>query len=220
MRPDCIAVSTSGRKENAAMSTRFDAHISEESFELYSMGRLPQNELEHFEEHLLLCSSCEERLTESDRFVRVMREATRRVQTAPDPAKPLWNPRMAWGLAAAAAIAVIVAVPRFQTVSNPPQEIALSAMRGPENATVPSVSADRPITLRIDVAELPAASAYALEVVDVKGGKVWQGRAAVQEGTIVQPIGRTLSAGQYWVRLYGEGPEPVLLREFSMLVKN
>ena len=201
------------------MSNRFNAHIPEESFELYSMGRLPEKELGNFEEHILVCPACEERLTESDRFVRVMRETTRRLQTAPVPARPLWNPRMAWGLALAASIAVIVAIPQFRTITNPAQEITLSAMRGPESAA-PNASADRPITLRIDVSELPAAPAYILEVVDASGGTLWRGRSEVREGTMVQPIERTLPAGQYWVRLYSDDPRRTLLREFSMLVRD
>lgn len=202
------------------MSTRFDAHIPERSFELYSMGRLPANELEHFEEHLLVCSACEERLTESDRFVRVMREATRRLQTAPGRAKPLWTPRMAWGLALAGALAFVVAVPQFRSVSGPPQEVVLTAMRGPESGGAPSLSSDRPVTLRIDVTELPAATAFGIEIVDANGGTVWQGQAQADGGTIVQPTGRTLPAGRYWVRLYREGSGRALLREFSMAVSD
>ena len=202
------------------MSTRFDAHISESSLELYSMGRLPGDELENLEEHLLVCPACQDRLTETDRFVRVMREATRRVEAAPASARPLWNPRMAWGLALAGAIALLVAVPQFRTVDRSPQEVALNAMRGAEEAGVPAVSSDRPLTLRIDVTELPVVPAYKLEIVDAKGATVWQGRAESKGRNIVQPIGRTLSAGQYWVRLYRDGPASDLLREFSMLVKN
>jgi hypothetical protein len=196
------------------MSTRFDAHIPEESLELYSMGRLPQHE---FEEHLLVCPVCEERLTESDRYVRVMREATRRLQTATAKTTPLWNPRMAWGLALAGAIAVIVAVPRFQTTGNPAQEITLSTMRGPDSPGA-KAAADRPVTLRIDISNLPSASISALEVVNVSGQVVWQGRAEVRDGILVAPTGRSLDAGQYWVRVYSENPERSLLREFSLLV--
>lgn len=201
------------------MSTRFDAHITEDSIELYSMGRLPANELEDFEKHLLVCSACEERLTESDRFVRVMRETTRRLQTAPGRAKPLWNPRMAWGLALAGAVAIAVAIPQFRSLSGPPQEVVLTAMRGPENARTPSVSSDRPVTLRIDVTEL-AATTFGIEIVDANGGTVWQGRAEANGGNIVQPTGRILPAGRYWVRLYREGPDRALLREFSMPVSD
>ena len=202
------------------MSTRFDAHITEDSFELYSMGRLPENQLEHFEEHLLVCAACEARLTESDQYVRVMRETTRRLQTAPARAKPLWNPRMAWGLALAGALALIVAVPQFRQVTGPPQEVVLTAMRGPGNVGAPSVTSDRPVTLRIDVSELPVATAIGIEIADANGGTVWQGRAEANGGSILQPTGRTLPAGQYWVRLYREGSDRALLREFSMPVSD
>jgi hypothetical protein len=125
---------------------------------------------------------------------------------------------MAWGLALAGAIAVVVAVPQLQTLNNPAQEITLSATRGPESTSAASASADRPVTLRIDASDLPAAPAYAVEVVDVSGGSVWQGRVEAREGALVLPTGQRLAAGQYWVRVYRDGPNRSVLREFSLLV--
>src|SRR5688572_19962240 len=69
-----------GTKGYAIMPVRSDPNFPDDSFEQYSMGRLPANDLEAFEEHLLICPECQDRLTESDRFVRTMREAARRVE--------------------------------------------------------------------------------------------------------------------------------------------
>lgn len=202
------------------MPTRFDAHIPEGLFELYSMGRLPEEQLEEFEEHLLVCSNCQDQLTESDRFVRVMREATRRASAVSVPAKSAWSPRWAWGMAMAGALAVLLTVPQFRGPAAAEQEVALSAMRGAESPAAPHAVPNRPLTVRIDVTELGTAPAFALEIVDAGGRPVWQGRANVKDGKIVQPTGVKLTSGQYWVRLYSDNSERQLLREFSLSVTN
>lgn len=43
--------------------------------EAYILERLPAAELDEFEEHLLICSDCQERVRESDQFVRSIRAA-------------------------------------------------------------------------------------------------------------------------------------------------
>jgi anti-sigma factor RsiW len=52
-----------------------EMHPSEETIERYTMGRLTEPELECFEEHLLHCADCQDRVAEADRFVPVIREA-------------------------------------------------------------------------------------------------------------------------------------------------
>lgn len=52
--------------------------------ENYAMGKLSDQESEPVEEHLLLCSACQERLDDLDDFIRVMKNAL----TVPAPTPP------------------------------------------------------------------------------------------------------------------------------------
>ena len=54
-------------------------HPEEEILERFSMGRLVEPELGEFEEHLLICDRCQERLDEATEFTALMREAAGKV---------------------------------------------------------------------------------------------------------------------------------------------
>ena len=57
-------------------------HISEDTLELYSMGRLGEVEAARLEEHLLVCEACRERLELDDEFIATLRQA---VEEDPSP---------------------------------------------------------------------------------------------------------------------------------------
>jgi len=50
-------------------------HMTDELLELYSLDRLSGADLERIEEHLLVCPECQERLKDTDAFVKAMRGA-------------------------------------------------------------------------------------------------------------------------------------------------
>jgi hypothetical protein len=52
-------------------------HIDEDVLELYSLGRLAETQSSGLEEHLLICRACQERLEQTDDFVRAFRMAVR-----------------------------------------------------------------------------------------------------------------------------------------------
>jgi anti-sigma factor RsiW len=56
-------------------------HISDDSLELYALGRLQEPELASTEEHLLLCQECRARLEETDAYVTAIREALKGQQS-------------------------------------------------------------------------------------------------------------------------------------------
>src|SRR5664279_2817928 len=60
-----------------------DCHIDEENIERYSMGAMPEDAIAHFEEHLLICESCQHRLAQTDVYVSAMRQASARLRTEP-----------------------------------------------------------------------------------------------------------------------------------------
>lgn len=52
-------------------------HISDDSLEQYSMGKLPESDAAPLEEHLLICEGCRVRLTATEVYIAAMREALR-----------------------------------------------------------------------------------------------------------------------------------------------
>jgi hypothetical protein len=53
-------------------------HPSEEVIELYALGRLAEDLVPSFEEHLLICRLCQEALQMEDAFSQSMTESLRR----------------------------------------------------------------------------------------------------------------------------------------------
>ncbi len=51
------------------------SHQTDEQLELYSLGRLPEPLAAAIEEHLLVCSTCQEHLDEMEVFATAMRRA-------------------------------------------------------------------------------------------------------------------------------------------------
>ena len=71
------------------MTTRLDQHISEEVLEEYALGMQSNQDCKPLEEHLLICSACQDLLAATDEYIRVAKAAaalTRR------PTNPLPKP--------------------------------------------------------------------------------------------------------------------------------
>ena len=75
------------------MNTGFVLHLTEEVLESYALGQLALRDCPATEEHLLICPICQDRLDQTDEYLRVMNVATsvasdrplRRPQHAPAP---------------------------------------------------------------------------------------------------------------------------------------
>ena len=57
------------------MARDLNRHPDEDELEKYSMGDLREAEAAGFEEHLLPCEPCQQRLAETDVYVAAMRRA-------------------------------------------------------------------------------------------------------------------------------------------------
>jgi hypothetical protein len=57
------------------MNANFDRHCSDGVWEEYALGMLPDADCEHVEEHLLICSTCQNLLAEVDEYTRVTKTA-------------------------------------------------------------------------------------------------------------------------------------------------
>lgn len=195
-----------------------DAHPLEEQLERYSMGKLSEAECAPLEEHLLICSMCRERLTETDQYVGLMRVAFRKRNWAEqEVAQPgflhaLWPiPKPAWA-ATFALVCVLSFVALHQPAPEPEIPIALQAVRGVEGPTVSKTGADRPIHLTLDLADLPDNVPYRVEIVNWVGNREWDGESGSSHGKLSVRVSR-LSEGLHWVRLYSGA---TLVREYGL----
>jgi hypothetical protein len=191
-------------------------HLHEDAFEDYVFERLAEPQLCEFEEHLLICEACQEQLARTDEYIRVMKAGTsvyaqgendKVLAMALRPSRG--DKRLHWSAAAAAILLLscMTALLSSRNVAGDTQMVKLEAYRGEGGSATVPVSAGRPLDLRIDMKGLPQATGYRVEVVDLRGHRVWFG------GTPAH-LSKGLAAGDYWVRLATETGEP--LREFAL----
>src|SRR5438034_6515281 len=72
------------------MQLQIGPHLDESEVEQYSMDQLPEASLAHFEEHLLACESCQDRLLEMETYVNAVRSVSPRLRQAN---RPWWRER-------------------------------------------------------------------------------------------------------------------------------
>lgn len=206
-------------------------HLSDDTLELYSLGTLPDPELVPVEEHLLICSSCQDRLRETDEYVQAMREAAAeyrrrhpyRSSKHASAGFRLWGyPRLKPVLIAGAACLLSLAMWRAQVqkrtagVESAPVAVTLQAFRSTENAAAPAGTALRLIG---DLEGLPPLSLWQLEVVAADGRLVGSFQGTARDGRLELLIPHGLSPGQYWVRAADPGSPGRILREFGLVAR-
>ena len=188
-------------------------HPTEDEWEQYAFGRITGPALDRLEDHLLLCSECQQTLTSVEQFIKAMKGSAEEEKAVSAPsARPVlpflrwrWLPPLGF-VAAAAAVVLVVVVERRPSLEQP-QSVTLESYRG-EDVPEAHARARQPLELKIDTTGVPANAALWLEVVDGGGKTVWSGAPGVRTPG--------LTAGTYWVRLYA--PRPQLVREFPLWV--
>ena len=198
---------------------RIAGHLQAEELELYCLGGLTEVRCARLEEHLLLCEICRDRLTETESYVAVMRQASRQWSAeqvearaaaviAIRPWRESWPGRLA-PMLVAALLVVCAAVwfGRHSRVPAPPFAIELTAVRGAAPGPAP---AGYPLLLELDLTGLSEGRPFAGEVVDASGRRVAE-----------FPVGapallKALAPGGYFVRIYKSSGE--LLREYALTV--
>jgi hypothetical protein len=194
-----------------------NCHIDEEEIERYSMGTMTEGAIVPFEEHLLLCESCQHRLAQTDVYVAAMRQASARLRTEPLKRGLPWLrfPRLVPALAGVAVVIVAAGLwlGRLDMGEAYPFAVDLAATRGA--AIEAKAPAGRWLLLRLDLANLPASSGYRLEMVDRSGNRIWQATVPARGSKADFKVPRT-QPGVYFVRLYR--PSGELLREYGFEV--
>jgi len=186
------------------------------------MGTLSERSLEVFEEHLLACDACQDRLLEMEAYVNAMRSASPKLREAPRPSwasvfrwpQTAWVMALAVGVVALAVVRVWIVAPQARTEM---ASVVLHSSRGLEGLATAKAPAGSRLSLIVDLTELPAFPSYRMEIVGATGKPVWEATAHAQNGKITQPTAKGLSTGQYYVRVYAPGG--ALLREFSLGVE-
>jgi hypothetical protein len=182
-----------------------DLHPDEDVFESYAFDRLTASTLEVFEEHLLVCESCQIRLERTEEYIRVMKAATAAYVTEHREKLPSHSRGLHWNAAAAAVLLIscLTGLWSWRAPSGEPKTIVLDAYRG----GILEAPAGKPLDLKIDLKDVPPAAGYRVEIVDATGRRVWFG------GTPAY-VTRGLAPGIYWVRLSTDAGEP--LREYGL----
>ena len=208
-----------------------EEHPGEEVLERYSLGTLPEGELAPFEEHLLICPVCQERLAETDAYVLAVRAAAARLRKESAAStirfdalmRMLTPPRIAGALGA---VLVALAIPwfaihwsDFSPGRSSPVAVILETARGPDASSVALAPARTPLVLRMDLAQLPVLPSYSVEIVTAEGSAAGEYSAVPKDGNLSVSVKRTLAAGRYWVRLYAPEPRKELLREYGLAVR-
>lgn len=196
-------------------------HVDEELLELYAMKKLTESELEPVEEHLLICEACQDRLTETENYIRTFRAAAEKLMHEPAP-ETMWSrwkrmfsmPRFAVvpALAGALAIAIFLGMPR----SNPELQTAeLRALRADSTVTV---EAGRPVQLKLGAEGLNPQKQFRAELVSTSGATIWSGGTAWSSGWLTATVDKKLQQGKYWVRLFERGDNKQI-SEYRLVVQ-
>ena len=206
------------RKDYATVDFAHEDHASDDVLERYAMGRSPEPEMAAFEEHLLVCESCQDRLAVQDSIRQRVRDGSVAIQ---DPSGVVWwpFPRLAWAAGLVAVGLAIFAAYQWRSVRRSPATpavILLQTTRGTEDPTA-AAPAGRPLTVVLDLTGLQQFSEYKLEVVRAAGSPVFQASGAPQGNRLQATLFRGLAAGAYFVRVYASTGE--LLREYALLVR-
>jgi hypothetical protein len=207
------------------MQLRRGEHISNEALEQYAMGSVPEPALAEIEEHLLVCSQCQQQLKEIDEYVGAMRRAAQELQQEDESWKRFWMRvsraltfrRLGWAMAVTALVLGAVALRIAITKTGPAEPFALmlETSRGSEMQHAP---ARRRLAITLDVKGLPVFSSYGLELVDERGGGRLQlePQVAADQSIIRTSVPKGLRRGVYFIRLYS--PLKELLREYGLQI--
>ncbi len=204
------------------MQLNLDGHASDECLEQYTLGSLEEPLLGELEEHLLLCSRCQDHLREIDAYRAAMRSAAAQLEREDEARKRfrtrisavLTVRRLGWLMALGAVIVAGMSLRFWMSRQGPPpMALFLETSRGAEVRHAP---ARRPLELSLDTRALPAYPAYLVETVDAVGTVQAQFQAAAAEGRVRAPLPKGLAPGTYFIRLYS--PSRELLREYGLAV--
>jgi hypothetical protein len=198
------------------LSVDLNFHGTDDQFEGYLLGRMSDLDIPVFEEHLMLCSVCRERLDSTEHFVLGMREALPVLANSVSPQSDwfAWLRRPAFSMAVALiAIAGVIAVFSMgRTKFAPVAMLELTAIRGEIPVSAPARELD------LTLSDAPQQGGpFKVEVVDATGLAVWNGVSGTGPAGVQVKAQQRFGPGQYFVRLYA--PSGQLLHEYGFRIR-
>lgn len=197
----------------------FAYHPSEDARESYAFHRLSEEETARFEEHLLLCDTCQNALEETDQFILLVKAAAAdsAPQVASRPILPLGALKaVVWGgsLGVLILATLVISWRPEPSIASAPAPVTLASLRGSDGASMAHAPSRRPFVLAIEAADISPTGAYGIEIVSAAGKPVWKGSLTSSNMNLSAVVPARLEPGMYWVRLYARESE--LLREFGL----
>jgi hypothetical protein len=198
-----------------------DFHGTDDQLEAYALGQLAtsnQPGLEVLEEHLMICSTCRDRLDGVEAFVSGMKDAFgphSAIAISKQTELFAWLPwpRVSLAMALLALAAVIFIFSRVQTQFVPVANLQLSATRGEMPFTAPARELD------LTLLNAPAdGQGFRAVIVNATGRTVWSGPAQnAKAGSLQVKAQHRFDSGDYFLRLYGASGDPV--REYGFRIR-
>jgi hypothetical protein len=203
------------------MQLREGDHASDEALERYATHSLPEPALAEIEEHLLVCSHCQQQLEEIDAYVSAMRSAAKRLNQEDESRKAYWTQisraltfrGFGWAMAVAALVLGAVALRVTTKPAVEPFALVLETSRGSGMQHAP---AGRKLDLSLDTRGLASFSGYTLEIVDESARLQFQSHVAAEQSVVRASLPNGLRRGTYFIRLYSPARE--LLREYGLQI--
>jgi hypothetical protein len=200
-----------------------DFHGTDDQLEAYALGQLAtsnQPGLEVLEEHLMICSTCRDRLDGVEAFVSGMKDAfgphsAMAVSKQTELFAWLPWPRFSLAMAFLALVAIIFIFSRGQTQFASVANLQLISTRG----EMPVVAPARELDLTLLNAPTEGQGFRAV-IVDATGRTVWSGPASNAKdsvGSLQVKAQQRFNSGDYFLRIYGTAGDAV--REYGFRVR-
>lgn len=194
---------------------RFAAHPSDEILEEYVFHRLPEALATQVEEHLLICTTCQDAVVATDQFIAALKVSAGQ-PPPPETIRSGWRDARLSLVPIFALVILVLMVPgKHPQEDSTPVAVTLSSVRG--TGLLAPAPAQKPLQLNIEAPDFAPGNGYKVEVADAAGRMVWTGAARDTGGKLAASMPKSLSPGVYWVRLYDADSD--LLREFGIAVK-
>jgi hypothetical protein len=194
------------------------SHIAEEQLEQYALGHLPDGDVERIEEHLLICTSCQDQLDGVADFQIGTKGA---LQSEPALLRPAlstdWSgwlrrhPAFSMAVGFATLILAIGLFSRSRLQFAPVATLQLTALRG----EMPVAAAAREFDLTLTDGPR-SGGPFRVEVVGSLGQTMWNGLAESGASGIEVKVLQRLGPGDYFVRLYSDSGK--VLHEYGFHV--
>ena len=204
-------------------------HLTEEQLEKYMLQRVSEPAAAAVEEHLLVCSDCQQQLEQLEVFTNTLRAVApvldredRLADAQPGLGQRLFGwirsplPALAFGAATLLAVFVVPMAYRTDPVLGPPVTLELQAIRA---ASAPEAPAGRPLVLRVELSGLAPATSYRAELAAGNGDVILtRSLQAAEPPFALFTVEKNLPAGRYWLRLYGTDHAEAI-REFGFAIR-